>query len=134
MKNKKIRTLSLFSGGGGLDIGFEQAGFDILFATDFNHECCETLKLNTGNTLSSNCQVLEADITTLDLDLLPKNIDMIIGGPPCQSFSASGRRAGGAAGKLDQRGNLFISYCKVVEYVKPKAFLFEKCERNFGYE
>lgn len=132
MKNKKIRTLSLFSGGGGLDIGFEQAGFDILFATDFNHECCETLKLNTGNTLSSNCQVLEADITTLDLDLLPKNIDMIIGGPPCQSFSASGRRAGGAAGKLDQRGNLFISYCKVVEYVKPKAFLFENVRGILG--
>ena len=38
--NKAIRTLSLFSGGGGLDIGFEKAGFEILFATDFNHECC----------------------------------------------------------------------------------------------
>lgn len=52
--NKEIRTISLFSGGGGLDIGFEKAGFNILFATDFNHECCETLKLNSGTTLSSD--------------------------------------------------------------------------------
>ena len=122
---QNIRTISLFSGGGGLDIGFEKAGFDILFATDFNHECCETLKLNAGNTLSGNMVVVEQDITTMDLSILPTDVDLIIGGPPCQSFSASGRRAGGAAGQLDQRGNLFKSYCKVVEKVKPKAFLFE---------
>ena len=97
--NKAIRTLSLFSGGGGLDIGFEKAGFEILFATDFNHECCETLKINAGNTLNPNLVVEECDITTMNFDVLPQNIDMIIGGPPCQSFSASGRRAGGAAGK-----------------------------------
>lgn len=127
-----IRTISLFSGGGGLDIGFEQAGFSILFATDFNHECCETLKMNRGNTISEECIVEEQDITTMDLSILPENVDMIIGGPPCQSFSASGRRAGGAAGQLDQRGNLFKSYCKVVEKVKPKAFLFENVRGILG--
>jgi len=130
--NRKIRTISLFSGGGGLDIGFEKAGFDILFATDFNHECCETLKLNAGTTLSSDMVVVEQDITTMDLNILPTNVDLIIGGPPCQSFSASGRRAGGAAGQLDQRGNLFKSYCKVVEKVKPKAFLFENVRGILG--
>lgn len=128
----KIRTISLFSGGGGLDIGFEKAGFDILFATDFNHECCETLKMNAGKTLSKNMVVVEEDITSMDLNILPDNIDLIIGGPPCQSFSASGRRAGGAAGQLDQRGNLFKSYCKVVERVKPKAFLFENVRGILG--
>ena len=51
---KPIRTLSLFSGGGGLDIGFEKAGFQILFATDINHECCETLKMNAGRTLTAD--------------------------------------------------------------------------------
>lgn len=129
---KGIRTISLFSGGGGLDIGFEKAGFNILFATDFNHECCETLKLNKGGTLSDNMIVVEQDITTMDLDILPTDVDLIIGGPPCQSFSASGRRAGGAAGQLDQRGNLFKSYCKVVEKVKPKAFLFENVRGILG--
>lgn len=49
----------------------------------------------------------------------------MIGGPPCQSFSASGRRAGGAAGRLDGRGNLFQSYCKIIGAVQPKAFVFE---------
>ena len=122
---KKIRTISLFSGGGGLDIGFEKAGFDILFATDVNNSCCETLKLNRGNTLNKNLTVLEADIRTMDLDLLPSDIDMVIGGPPCQSYSASGRRAGGAAGTLDARGTLFEGYCEVLKRVKPKAFLFE---------
>lgn len=130
--NKAIRTLSLFSGGGGLDIGFERAGFEVLFATDINHECCETLKLNAGNTLNRNLVVEEHDITTLDFNVLPENIDMIIGGPPCQSFSASGRRAGGAAGKLDERGNLFKSYCKVVDLLKPKAFLFENVRGILG--
>lgn len=130
--SKKIRTVSLFSGGGGLDIGFEKAGFEILFATDFNHECCETLKANRGNTLSSKLIVEEHDITTMDLNVLPENIDMIIGGPPCQTFSASARRAGGAAGQLDQRGNLFLSYCKVVEKLQPKAFLFENVRGILG--
>jgi len=129
---KKIRTVSLFSGGGGLDIGFEKAGFDILFATDFNHECCETLKANRGNTLSSKLIVEEQDITSMDLDILPGDIDMIIGGPPCQTFSASARRAGGAAGQLDKRGNLFLSYCAVVEKLQPKAFLFENVRGILG--
>ena len=130
--DKTIRTLSLFSGGGGLDIGFEKAGFEILFATDVNHECCETLKRNAGNTLNPALVVEEQDITTMDFRILPRNIDMIIGGPPCQSFSASGRRAGGAAGKLDQRGNLFKSYCEVVDLLKPKAFLFENVRGILG--
>ena len=122
---KKPRVVSLFSGAGGLDLGFEKAGFDILFATDFNHECCESLKMNRGNTLSSKLVVEEHDITTMDFSVFPQNVDVIIGGPPCQSFSASGRRAGGAAGQLDKRGNLFKSYCKVVELLQPKVFLFE---------
>jgi len=129
---QNLRTLSLFSGGGGLDIGFEKAGFNILFATDFDSACCQTLRLNAGTTLSHNLAVVEEDINQLDLDALPTDIDMVIGGPPCQSFSASGRRAGGAAGKLDQRGNLFISYCKVLEKVQPRAFLFENVRGILG--
>ena len=132
MAKNGIRTLSLFSGGGGLDIGFEKAGFEILFATDFNHECCETLRLNRGNTLSKKLVVEEHDITTMNLDILPQNIDMIIGGPPCQTFSASARRAGGAAGKLDQRGNLFESYVAVVRKLQPQAFLFENVRGILG--
>lgn len=132
MAENGIRTLSLFSGGGGLDIGFEKAGFEILFATDLNHECCETLKLNRGNTLSENLIVEQADITTMDYSILPDSIDMIIGGPPCQTFSASARRAGGASGKLDERGNLFECYVEIVHRLQPKAFLFENVRGILG--
>jgi len=108
-----------------LDIGFERAGFNILFSTDIDPICCETMRTNLGKTLSKNAVVHECDVKNLDLNSLPPNIDVVIGGPPCQSFSASGRRAGGAAGRLDQRGNLFEWYCKVLEKVQPEVFLFE---------
>lgn len=120
-----IRVLSFFSGAGGLDLGFEQAGFEIVQASDIDAPSCETLLLNKGTFLGSDLAVVCEDIRKTDLLGLPENIDLIIGGPPCQSFSASGRRAGGAAGRLDLRGNLFESYCEIINHVRPKAFVFE---------
>lgn len=122
---KKIKVLSLFTGIGGLDIGFHKAGFDIVAATDWDHDCCETLK-NNSKKYFPGAQIVEADITKLD----PKNlyegkVDFIVGGPPCQSFSAIGRRAGGAMGTLDVRGELFRHYCRLIKHYQPKGFLFE---------
>lgn len=129
MKDKPgsgLRVLSFFSGGGGLDLGFEDVGFHILRASDIDPASCTTLELNRGAFFSSDLVVHhEEDIRQVDLASLPRNIDLIIGGPPCQSFSASGRRAGGAAGRLDGRGNLFKAYYEVIEAVRPKAFVFE---------
>lgn len=122
---KTIRVLSFFTGAGGLDLGFDQAGFEIVRASDIDGPSCETLRLNKGAFLSDDLTVACEDIRKTDLSALPRKIDLIIGGPPCQSFSASGRRAGGAAGRLDLRGNLFQSYCKIIDYVRPKAFVFE---------
>ena len=82
--------------------------------------------------MSNNLVVGEHDITTMDYNVLPNNIDMIIGGPPCQTFSASARRAGGAAGKLDKRGNLFECYVEIVHRLQPKAFLFENVRGILG--
>lgn len=127
-----IRTISLFSGAGGLDIGVEKAGFDIVYATDFDETCCETLMMNRGGTLSDHLVVEQADIRELDLSHLPQNVDFVIGGPPCQTFSASARRAGGAAGQLDPRGTLFEGYVRVLKHVKPKAFLFENVRGILG--
>jgi len=123
--NQKLRTLSFFTGCGGLDLGFEQAGFETVYATDIDQDSCDTLNLNIGKYFNHRMKVERADILCLDPSNLPDGIDLVIGGPPCQSFSASGRRAGGAAGRLDQRGRLFESYCRIISYVKPKAFLFE---------
>ena len=119
------RVLSFFTGGGGLDLGFESAGFKTVYATDMDADSCRTLEKNIGNHLSRELEVECADITKIDIASLPRTIDLVIGGPPCQSFSASGRRAGGAAGRLDDRGNLFQSYCEIIGAVQPKAFVFE---------
>lgn len=122
---KKPRVAAFFAGAGGLDLGFDAAGFDVVFASDIDEICCQTLQKNSASSLSSLPEVVCGDIRKLKTRDLPKRIDLVIGGPPCQSFSASGRRAGGAAGRLDDRGNLFQAYCKILRFLKPKAFVFE---------
>lgn len=126
------RVASFFAGAGGLDIGFSDAGFDIVMATDFDADCCETLKLNEGRSVGTGGKVLKADIREISSNELPENIDLVIGGPPCQSFSASGRRAGGAAGSLDARGTLFRAYKDCIAHMQPKAFLFENVRGIFA--
>jgi DNA (cytosine-5)-methyltransferase 1 len=127
-----IRVASFFSGGGGLDIGFHLAGFDIVYATDIEPLFCQTLKANRGRYLDGNAVAEPRDIRDLQLGELPDKIDFVIGGPPCQSFSASGRRAGGAAGQLDPRGTLFHAYCRVIAGLRPKGFLFENVRGILG--
>lgn len=126
------RILSFFTGCGGLDLGFEQAGFETVYATDIDKDSCDTLVLNRGSYFYKDMVVERADIVALNPKTLPKNIDLVIGGPPCQSFSASGRRAGGAAGRLDERGRLFEAYCNIIEHVHPKAFVFENVRGILG--
>lgn len=121
----KIRVASFFAGAGGLDLGFHEAGFDVVYASDIESDCCKTLELNRGVSASKASQVHCGDIREIDFETLPAAIDLVVGGPPCQSFSASGRRAGGAAGRLDDRGNLFEAYRDIIEYLQPKAFVFE---------
>lgn len=77
-------------------------------------------------------EVCNKDIRLLTPDDLPKNIDLVIGGPPCQTFSASGRRAGGAPGRLDKRGTLFEVYCELIHAMQPRAFLFENVRGILG--
>lgn len=127
-----IKVISFFTGAGGLDLGFDLAGYDVLYATDIDGPSCKTLKENLGTLLSESTFVEQADIRKIDPSTLPKGVDLVIGGPPCQSFSASGRRAGGAAGRLDARGTLFEAYCKIIDYVAPKAFLFENVRGILG--
>jgi DNA (cytosine-5)-methyltransferase 1 len=122
---RKIKVLSLFSGGGGLDIGFRQAGFEISASVEIDKQCCVTLESNSdffGKAHKALCE----DITKFS----PRehgisDIDFIIGGPPCQSFSAAGRRAGGVHGINDKRGVLFQHYCRILSELRPHGFLFE---------
>ncbi|WP_323639996.1 DNA cytosine methyltransferase [Pectobacterium polonicum] len=127
-----VKVLSFFTGAGGLDLGFDFSGFDVMYATDIEEDCCKSLEINKGSLISEQTFVQRKDIRELLPEALPKDIDLIIGGPPCQSFSASGRRAGGAAGRLDDRGTLFETYCRIIEHVQPKAFLFENVRGILG--
>lgn len=128
---KDIRTLSLFSGGGGLDIGFHDAGFNIVESNEIVPAFAATLEKNTadGRRLSGT-RIVCKDINDYHPDL--DNIDFIIGGPPCQTFSAAGARAAGVNGTDDERGNLFIQYARLIYKLQPKGFLFENVYRIVG--
>lgn len=113
---KKFNILSLFSGAGGLDLGFEKAGFNVAVANEFDKDIWETFKVNHPNT-----RLIEGDIRKLNLDDIDINIDGIIGGPPCQSWS----EAGSMKGINDDRGKLFYEYIRILKGLKPKFFLAE---------
>jgi DNA (cytosine-5)-methyltransferase 1 len=126
-------TLSLFSGAGGLDIGFHKAGFRVVACVEIDKAFCQTLEFNLGKSLDAHCQIINADIRQLiPEDIIAEHIDFIIGGPPCQSFSAIGRRVGGIEGALNARGSLFEHYCRLVKHFQPKGFLFENVRGILG--
>lgn len=119
-------VLSLFTGTGGLDIGFHEAGFDIVACVEIDGVFCETLRKNSDRISGATIHNMDINDYIKKPEIWPENVDFIIGGPPCQPFSAGGRRAGGAPGKLDQiRGTLYESYATLVEKIRPKGFLFE---------
>lgn len=106
-------VVSLFSGGGGLDLGFKRAGFNIVWAIDNNKDAVSAYKRNVGN------EIVCGDITAVNIEEIP-HADVVIGGPPCQSFSLAGNRHCD-----DERGRLVWRYLDILEKVSPKAFLFE---------
>lgn len=111
-----MKILSLFSGCVGLDLGFEKAGFDIPIANEFDKNIWKTFEVNHPQT-----KLLKEDIRKIDAKTLPKDIDGIIGGPPCQSWS----EAGSLKGIEDDRGKLFFEYIRILKSVQPKFFLAE---------
>ena len=111
-----MKVLSLFSGCGGLDLGFERAGFNIPFANEFDKTIFETFKINHPKT-----NLIEGDIRQIQSQDFGGAFDGIIGGPPCQSWS----EAGTLRGINDQRGQLFFDYNRILKEVRPKFFLAE---------
>lgn len=115
-----ISVVSLFSGGGGLDLGFKKAGFEIPVANDYDKTIWSTYKVNHPKT-----KLIEGDIrqvTKVDMEkYLNGEIDGIIGGPPCQSWS----EAGALKGIDDERGQLFFDYIRILKEFSPKFFLAE---------
>ncbi|MBK6385101.1 MAG: DNA cytosine methyltransferase [Chitinophagaceae bacterium] len=123
--DKSINIVALFSGAGGLDIGFYDTGFSLIESVELEEKFVQTMMHNqTTGKYFADANIKCKDIRQYE-PIISTPIDFIIGGPPCQSFSAAGRRAAGVAGTKDNRGNLFEEYVRVLEKLKPKGFLFE---------
>lgn len=131
LNKAKPKVVSLFSGGGGLDLGLEAAGFEIIFASDIDEHSCITLKANqlkSNGKILKDTTILQADIVDLEAnDILKKTglkkgeIDLLAGGPPCQAFSVFGKRQG----TNDPRGQLAYEYLRMLSELEPSAFFFE---------
>jgi DNA (cytosine-5)-methyltransferase 1 len=125
-------ALSLFSGAGGLDLGVERAGFQILFAVENDPVAVQTLNANRAKFFCSLPLVERLDITCLnprdvlhELHLEPGAIDLLVGGPPCVAFSKSGFHLEYKRQGKDSRADLLNDYLKFLDVVKPKAFVME---------
>ena len=110
-----MRLVSLFSGAGGLDLGFEQAGFDVVWANEYDHSIWDTYRKNFPGTRLDTRSIV--DIHAREVP----DCDGMIGGPPCQSWSEAGARRG----IRDQRGQLFYEYIRLLEAKRPRFFLAE---------
>lgn len=107
--------ISLFSGAGGLDLGFEKAGFNIMWANEYDKDIWETYMLNHKDTILDT-----RSITEIPSDEVPE-CDGIIGGPPCQSWSEGGSKRG----LEDKRGQLFWDYIRILNAKNPRFFVAE---------
>ena len=123
-KRETAHSISLFSGIGGFEFGMREVGFKFHANLEFDADCALTLNSNVQTALEHEIRPLDITVTRPE-DFYSGQVDYIVGGPPCQSFSAAGRRAGGVPGIEDARGTLFWYYCQYVSHFKPKAFVFE---------
>lgn len=110
-----IKVVSLFSGGGGLDLGFKSEGYQIIWAIDNNKNAVNTYKHNIGD------HIICSDINDININSIPK-ADVVIGGPPCQSFSLAGKR-----NTEDSRGQLVWKYIEIIKQHTASSISFRKC-------
>ena len=114
-----MKVISLFSGIGGIDLGFLQEGFEIVWANDSSHEACITYRHNLGEQF-----IKEDDIRNVDVSQIP-SADILIAGFPCQPFSVMGYQRG----FNDPRGNLFFEIARIIESKKPKIVFLENLKK-----
>ncbi len=128
------KCVSLFSGGGGLDLGLEAAGFRTILATDIDQHSCTSLEHNKREARKKrkpflrHSKIFCEDVTKLTgakilkaAGLRKGDLDLLAGGPPCQAFSVFGRRKG----RNDPRGQLVFHYLRLINELQPKVFVFE---------
>ncbi|UQF72085.1 DNA cytosine methyltransferase (plasmid) [Vagococcus lutrae] len=123
----ELNLISLFSGAGGMDLGFKNAGFNIIWANDFEKDAVKTYQRNIGN------HIVLGDITQIDSSEIPgssENVDVIIGGFPCQGFSIANTKRN----MEDSRNFLYLELLRVIKDKKPKFFVAENVKGLLSME
>lgn len=115
------KSISLFSGAMGLDIGLQQAGIDIEIGQDFNVSCINTIRTNGHKALLGDISKIEPEEILSAADMTFGEPFLICGGPPCQPFSTAGKRLG----INDPRGSLFREYVRMIDIIRPRFFVME---------
>ena len=125
--NKKPSVISLFSGAGGMDLGFIQAGYDVVWANDFDEDSVKTYKRNIDE------NIILGDITQMPNENIPNKADIVIGGFPCQGFSISNPNRK-KHGMKDERNFLYKEMLRVIDHVEPKFFVAENVKGILNLE
>ena len=126
-KLKKYNVVDLFCGAGGFSLGLKDTNrFNSILANDIDTDMCEAYSLNFPET-----KILSKSISDLDFLSIKKenNIDVVVGGPPCQAYSLSGKRL-----KNDPRANLFLEYFRAIKVIRPNIFVYENVKGLFSYK
>lgn len=121
---KKYKIISLFSGAGGLDLGFYNNNFEIIWANDFDKVSVETYKKNLGN------HIIYGDITKINSSSIPNNADVILGGFPCQGFSVANNKRN----MKDMRNYLYLEMVRIINDKQPKIFVAENVKGLLSME
>ncbi len=124
--SQALNIVSIFSGGGGIDLGFKKAGFQTAYATDFFEEATETLKLNNSAKFVECKDIRKVDFKSIFKQLNIKKIDCLVGGPPCPAYSKSRFYRKDKKRALEDENSFTLSeYFRAVEELNPKVFFFE---------
>lgn len=117
---KKYNVIDLFAGVGGLSYGFSKLPeFNIIAANEIEKDISIAYALNHPNVAMMNCDINDLTEEKLNEVLCGQKVDLVVGGPPCQSYSTLGKR------QMDERANLFMQYKRVLNILQPRAFVFE---------
>lgn len=120
MARKRYAVMDLFAGAGGLSYGFDQMDeFEILVANEYDGDIAAAYSLNHPGVEMVNCDIRDLTRERIAEALDGRHVDLVVGGPPCQSYSTAGKR------QMDGRANLFMEYKRILSEVRPTAFLFE---------
>lgn len=120
----KLKVISLFSGAGGMDLGFTNAGFEIIWANDFFEDAVKSYRKNIGK------HMIHGDITKISSNDIPSNPDIVIGGFPCQGFSVANTKRS----MLDKRNFLYKEMLRIINDKKPKFFVAENVKGLLSME